>query len=102
MAHPIRNFHAFGQLMLRDDKANFLSPEISDPIAINERPYLSRRIRTSHGSVMAHSAFSTFTGTKNGSAGLTFSWRLRRAIELSNAKLALLTELPSLRAGGAF
>ena len=48
---------------------------------------------------MAHSAFGTFTGTKNGPAGLAFSWHLRRAAELSNAELALLTELPS---GGAF
>ena len=51
---------------------------------------------------MAHSAFSTFTGTRDGPAGLAFSWYLRRAAELSNAELALLTEQPSLRAGESF
>lgn len=44
---------------------------------------------------MAYSAFSTFTGTKNHPAGLAFSWHLCRAVELSNAELVLLTELPS-------
>ena len=51
---------------------------------------------------MAHFAFSTFTGTRNGPVGLAFSWHLRRAAELSNTELALLTELPSLRAGEPF
>ncbi|KAJ8649482.1 hypothetical protein MRB53_002505 [Persea americana] len=51
---------------------------------------------------MAHSVFSTFTAIRDGLAGLAFSWYLRRAVELSNAELALLTELPSLRAGEPF
>ncbi|XXG69127.1 hypothetical protein AAC387_Pa06g2066 [Persea americana] len=46
---------------------------------------------------MAHSAFSTFTGTTDGPAGLAFSWHLRRAADLSNAELALYTELSSGR-----
>ena len=35
-------------------------------MAINERPYLTGRARTSHRRVMAHSAFSAFAGTRNG------------------------------------
>ncbi|KAJ8624789.1 hypothetical protein MRB53_033319 [Persea americana] len=60
---------------------------------------LPGRARTSHRSVMAYSAFSNFTGTRNGPAGLTFSWYLRRAAELSNAELTLLTEPPNYRGG---
>ena len=68
---------------------------MSDPIVINERPYLSGRAHTSHGSVMAHSAFSAFTGTRNGPARPAFSWHLRQVAELSNAEWALLTEMPT-------
>ncbi|XXG78788.1 hypothetical protein AAC387_Pa08g2654 [Persea americana] len=68
---------------------------MSDPFAINEHPYLSGCARTSHRSVMAYSAFSTFIGTRNGPVGLAFSWYLRRAAKLSNAELTLLTELQS-------
>ena len=48
---------------------------MSDPIAINERLYLSGRARTSHRSVIAHSAFSTFTVTGNGLAGTGCDYR---------------------------
>ena len=43
---------------------------MNDPIAINERSYLTGRARTSQRKVMAHTAFSAFTGTRNGLAEL--------------------------------